>query len=204
MAFENLFIRTKRSIGSIELDAILSEAHSNRVSLSTNPIELGAEVTDNATIEPKRLKLVAQVTDTPLGLASIGQIIDSVTGLFGSATSKNLTRSASAYNAMVQLMELREPLQIQTKLKLYENMIITDLSTSQDKNTANVVLMNITLDEALIVESEVIKLNPEQLLAGSPRQQASSADRKGREEALDPSDTTKKSALKAITDWITD
>jgi hypothetical protein len=30
MAFENLFIRTKKSIGGIELDAVISETHTNQ------------------------------------------------------------------------------------------------------------------------------------------------------------------------------
>ena len=58
MAFENLFIRTKKSIGGIELDAVLTETHNNQVRLTKNPVELGADITDHAVIEPKRLNIV--------------------------------------------------------------------------------------------------------------------------------------------------
>jgi hypothetical protein len=202
MAFENLFIRTKKSIGAIELDAVLTETHSNQVRLTKNPVELGADITDHAVIEPKRLNIVAQVSDTPLGTAAFGQIVDLVTGLFGTSTSQNITRSNAAYNAMVQLMDQREPIQVQTKLRLYENMVITNLSTPQDKDSSRIALMTITLEEVLITQSQIVSLEPAQLKEGSPREQGSSADKRGRQEPVTPNETTNKSVLKSVTDWI--
>lgn len=202
MAFENLFIRTKKSIGGIELDAVISETHTNQIRLTKNPVELGADITDHAVIEPKKINIVAQVSDTPLGTAAFGQIVDLVTGLFGTATTTNITRSNAAYNAMVQLMEEREPIEVQTKLKLYQDMVITSLSVTQDKNTSRIVLMNISLEEVLITESQIVKLDPEQLQEGSAREQATSAEKKGRQEPVTPSETTNKSVLKSITSWV--
>ena len=203
MAFENLFIRTKKSIGGVQLDAVLSESHNNVVRLTTNPVEFGVDITDHAIIEPKKLNIVAQVSDTPLGAAAFSQIIDLVTGLFGTATTDNLTRSNAAYNALIQLQELREPIEVQTKLKLYENMIITGISTSQDKDTSRIVRMTIGLEEVFITESEVVQLDPAQLQEGSARQQGSSPDKKGRQESIDPNATTNTSVLKSVTDWVT-
>lgn len=202
MAFENLFIRTKKSIGGIELDAVLSETHNNQVRLTKNPVELGVDITDHAIVEPKKINIVAQVSDTPLGTAAFGQIVDLVTGLFGTATSQNITRSNAAYNAMVQLMEQREPIQVQTKLKLYEDMVITALSTTQDKNSSRIALMTINLEEVLITESRIVKLDPDQLEEGSAREQGSSPEKKGRQEPVSPNDTTNKSVLKSVIDWV--
>lgn len=202
MAFENLFVRTEKSLGGIQLDAVMTETHTNQIRLTKNPVELGADITDHAIIEPKRINIVAQVSDTPLGVAALGQIVDLVTGLFGTATSQNITRSNAAYNAMVQLMELREPIEVQTKLKIYSDMVITNITTTQDKNSSRIALMNISLEEVLISESQIVKLNADQLAEGSPREQGSSADNKGRQEPITPNDTTSKSALKSVTDWI--
>lgn len=201
MAFENLFIRTKKSIGGIELDAVLSETHNNKVRITKHPVELGADITDHAIIEPKIINITAQVSDTPLGAAAFGQIIDLVTGLFGTSTDNNITRSNAAYNAIIQLMEQREPIDVQTKLKLYENMLITNVSTTQDKATSRVVLITIALEEVIIVESETVQLESEQLEEGSVREQATSAEKKGRQEAVEPSEPTNKSVLKTIIDW---
>lgn len=202
MSFQKLFIRNKKAIGGIELDAVLVESHDNQVRLTKNPIELGANVTDHAVIEPKRIFITAQVSDTPLGLAAFGQIVDLVTGLFGTSTSQNITRSNAAYNAIVQLMELREPIEVQTKLRLYQNMIITNLAVTQDKDSSRIVLMNLTLEELLIVESQIVQLSSDQLESGSAREQGTSAEKKGRQEPVNPEESKEKSVLKSIDDWI--
>lgn len=202
MAFENLFIRTQKSLGGITLDAVITEAHTSTVRLTNNPVEFGADITDHAVIEPKVVNINAVVSDTPLGVAAFGQIVDLVTGLFGTATDGNITRSNAAYNALIQLQELREPIEVQTKLKLYTNMMITNIDTNQDKDSSRIVDMFITLKEVLIVESEIVQLSPEQLAAGSPTEQGSSAEKRGRQEQVTPTDATNKSVLKTVIDWV--
>ena len=203
MAFENLFIRTQKAIGDIQLDAVISESHTNEVSLTSNPVELGAEITDHAVVQPKQLNIVAQVSDTPMGLAAFGQIVDSVTGLFGTSTTDNITRSNAAYNALIQSQEEREPIEIQTKLKLYTNMIITNVSVQQDKNTSRIVRMSIDVQQVIITQSEIVQLSEDQLRAGSAKEQASPAEKSGRKEAAEPSADTNKSFAKILYDWLT-
>ena len=202
MSFENLFIRTEKSIGGIQLDAVISESHVNEVSLTSNPVEFGAEITDNAVTQPKKVNILAEVSDTPLGLAAFGQIVDLVTGLFGTSTTDNITRSNAAYNAIIQLQEEREPIEIQTRLKLYTNMIITNVSVQQDKNTSRIARMSIDLQQVIITESEVVPLTEEQLRAGSAKEQTSPAEKSGRKEATEPSAATNKSFAKIIFDWV--
>lgn len=202
MAFENLFIRTQKTLGGIQLDAVLSESHSTPMRLTTNPIELGADITDHAIIEPIELVLVVEVSDTPLGVAAFGAIVDLITGLFGTATTSNLTRSNAAYNALVQLKNAREPIQVQTRLRLYENMLITNIPITQDKNSSRIANMTINLTEALITESQIVQLTPEQLGQGSPTEQGSSPEQQGRQEPVIPTETTEKSVLKTVLDWV--
>jgi hypothetical protein len=202
MAFEQLFIRTQKSLAGVELDAVISETHNNNISLTKNPVELGTDITDHAIIEPKKISIVAQVSDTPLGTAALGEIVDSVTGFFGTSTSQNLTRSTAAYNAIKEIVEQREPIEVQTKLVLYTNMLITSLNITQDKDSSRVALMNITLEEVLITSSEIIQFDPDDLLEGQVREQASSAQKRGRQEAKAANDAVSKSALKSIVGWI--
>lgn len=202
MAFENLFIRTRRSIAGISLDGVLSEDHNNTVRLTRNPVELGTDVTDHAVIEPKKLTIVAEVSDTPIGAAALTQIVDNITGLFGSSTVESLTRSNTAYSAMLQLQEAREPIQVQTRLRLYDNMVITSLRTVQDKDTSRIVRMLIGLEEIIVTTSETIQLQPEQLQAGTTRQQASPQSKRGRQEPVEPAETVNRSVLKTVADWL--
>jgi len=202
MAFENLFIRTQKAIGGIQLDAVISESHVNEVSLTNNPVEFGAEITDNAVVQPKQINILAEVSDTPLGVAALGQIVDLVTGLFGTSTIENITRSNAAYNAVIQLQEEREPIEIQTKLRLYTDMVITKVTTIQDKDTSRIVRMSIDLQQVIITQSEIVQLSEDQLRAGSAREQASPAEKSGRKEATEPSAATNKSVLKTVIDWV--
>jgi hypothetical protein len=202
MAFENLFIRTQKTIGGIQLDAVISESHTNEVSLTSNPVELGAEITDHAVVQPKQLNIVGQVSDTPLRLAAFGQIVDPVTGLFGTSTSENITRSKAAYKDIVQLQKDREPVEIQTKLEFHDDMIITNVSVQQDKDTSRIVRMSIDLQQVIITESEVVQLTEEQLQAGSATEQASPAEKSGRKEAAEPSAATNRSFAKILYDWV--
>lgn len=201
MAFENLFIRTNKNLAGIQLDAVLSESHDNIIRVSKNPVELGADITDHAIIEPKRINLLAQVSDTPLGLAAGSEIIDSVTGLFGTSTEGNITRSNAAYNSLIQLMELREPIEVQTKLVLYSNMLISRIRTIQDKDSSRAVLLNIDLEEILITESEIVQLTSEQL-SGVTFEQGASSESSGRKEPVTPSNSVETSVLKTTADWI--
>ncbi len=198
MSFSDLFIRTKRSVGGVQLDAVISETHDNRVSLTTNPVEFGADITDHSFIEPKKIRIVGEVSDTPLGLAALGEIVDNISGLFGTATTDSQTRSVAAYNALVQLQETREPLQIQTKLRLYQNMIITRLSTTQDKDSSKIANMVIDLQEVNIVETQIISISPEQLESGDVRDQGTSANERGRLQPVEPDPEIGQSLLRSI------
>lgn len=83
MSLKKIFVRTPRSIGGVQLDAVLNEDHNNMVTITKNPVEAGTDITDHAIIQPKKLSVRGAVSDSPLGLAAFGQLVDSVTRLFG-------------------------------------------------------------------------------------------------------------------------
>ena len=99
-------------------------------------------------------------------------------------------------------MEDREVIEIQTKLEHYEDMIITNVSVQQDKNTSRIARMSIDLQQVIITESEVVPLTEEQLRAGSAKEQGSPAEKSGRKEATRPSAATNKSFFKILIDWV--
>lgn len=202
MAFENLFIRSKRTLGGIQLDAVISESHNNTVRVTTNPVEAGFEIADNAVNDPKQIAIEAVISDSPLGVAAFGQIIDLITGLFGTATARNLTRSNAAYNALVQLQEARQPITIQTRLTEYEDMVITSIQCTQNAQTSRITRLFITAQQLIITQSTLIGLSREQLFPGSPTEQGQSPENIGRKEPRPPSSATDRSTLKTLSDFI--
>lgn len=201
MAIQSLFIRSNKSIAGIQLDAVLVENHVSTVRTTKNPVEFGADVTDNSIVEPKSLTITAEVSDNPINGSSVGPIIDQ-DNRFGSATIPNITRSNAAYNALISFQENKEPTEVQTRLKQYSNMLITSIATIQDKDSSQIASMVIIMDEILILETEIIALSKDQLKAGSPQEQATSSDNKGRQEPKEPTDNDNKSVLKTVLDWI--
>jgi hypothetical protein len=200
MAFENLFIRTKRSIGGIQLDSIIREKHANEVRLTQNPIESGVDITDHAIVVPKKLQLEAIVTDSPLGVAAFAQIVDTITGLFGTSTSANTTRSQQAYLSLLALQDAREPIIITTRLVVYDNMVITKISVEQDKDTSQIVALFIDVEQVIITSSQIVAVSADNLPEGSTRDQASPPVDSGRQESADVPNST--SILKRVVDFI--
>lgn len=203
MSIQRLFIRSRRSLGGVEFDAVLREDHSNKISVTKNPVEFGADISDHAIIEPKSLTIIAEVSDNPLfDLGNIGAIIEPITNIFGSSTESNTTRTKAAYSTLTSFMESREPIEVQTKLKNYTDMLITNISTSQDKDTGQILNMSITIEEILITESETIEISSSQLEPGVTTQQAQSAEKPGRKEAKESTTDDNKSFINTVKDWV--
>lgn len=181
MAFDNLFFKVDRSIGGVALDGVIEEVHDNSIRLTQNPIENGVDITDHAIVLPKKLRVRAVVTDTPLRSAALTQIVDNITGLFGTSTSGNVTRSVNGYNAMVALMESREPITVVTRLVTYNDMLITSVGTSQDKDTSRAAFLNMELEQVVITSSEISATSSDNLAPDGTRRNASPEVNKGRQ-----------------------
>ena len=204
MSIENLFIRTRRRIAGVKLDGVIRENHSAPIRIKKNPVEWGVDITDHAIIEPVKISIEGIVSDTPLGFDAGIELLDSIDSLFGAATYQ--TRSQHAFNSLTFFKNEREPIDVQTGLKLYKNMLITDIKVSQDKDTSKAVFLSIDCEEIIIVQSEVVQIPADQLSAGVTTNQAQSNTKRGRQETttLADSSATKKSALKTLSGWVSE
>lgn len=201
MAFENLFIRTKRTLGGIQLDNVVFEEHEGSITLTRNPVEAGADITDHAIVQPDTLFIQGIVTDSPLGTAAFGALIDSISNLFGTSTSANLTRSQQAFEALTTLKNNAQPIDVTTKLKTYTNMMITTLSTSQDKDTSQILIINISLEEVILTESATLGLSESDLF-GSVAKSGSSIVDKGKQAVTQVAGSTSSSLLNTVSGWL--
>ena len=204
---ERVFIK-KSNIEGIEdeviaLDAVVEESHSLTARVTSNPIELGADVNDHVILEPTKIVIRGAVTDSPLGFAALSTIVDNINGLFGSSTSENLTRSQQAFQLIIDLWEEREPIEVQTGLKKYSDMIITNINSSQDKDTSKIAIMDITLQNVVVVESQVVILKSDNL-DEEVKEKAEEEVSEGRKEASQVTGSENTSVLKSITNFVGD
>jgi hypothetical protein len=56
-----IFIKTK--IGTIMLDAVVSESHTSDIDITDNPVESGATMTDHAVVRPKGVSIEGVIVD---------------------------------------------------------------------------------------------------------------------------------------------
>jgi hypothetical protein len=105
-AFGNLY-------GNIELDAALDENHEWSAEATSNPVEVGAPVTDHVIDQSDKLKIRGFVTDTPLT---------------SSPSLPQISRSQDVVDLLYELIKLKEPMTVYTKHKIYDDMVLTNVT----------------------------------------------------------------------------
>lgn len=166
-----------RSIGGFQFDATFQETHESVLQVTDNPVETGVVVSDHAFMDPLKVTISAGVSDVML--------TDNPSDQFASDGS----RSKKAYELLTQLQAAAEPFDVQTGLKLYKNMLCTSIRTSQDKDTANVLVFEACLREVITVETQIVKYPPRK------NKQATAKKQKGEKQGEQVTAVEKKQSL---------
>lgn len=137
------------------LDCHLDEVHESGVTTTENPIEGGAVSTDHATIMPK--------------VISIRGIVINYEPSGGGASD---ARMGNLYENLVSLQEQKQKATVRTKLKTYENMILTSVVASRSAEDQLELVMQ--FKEIITVEVEtvgglVVAPPPSTAPAGTPQ-----------------------------------
>lgn len=171
-----------RSMGGLVFDAVFEETHQSDLEVTDNPVETGVVVSDHAYMNPLSVTLSAGVSDVVLNQIN-------TTDAFASDAS----RSKKAFELLTDLQKKAEPFDLQTGLKLYKNMICKSIRTSQDKDTANVLVFEATLREVLIVYTQAVKYPPRK--TGGTKRQAGAKKDKGEQQGKEVTDQKQKASL---------
>ncbi len=120
-------IRPLRMIGEITVDVILNESTTDTLTITKQPVQQGASITDHAYMEPT---------------------VFTATMLF----RDNLTKSLSKiYKELQELQMSRVPFNIVTPKRIYSSMLISTLSQVTDKSTENCLSITMSCQEVIIV-----------------------------------------------------
>ncbi len=171
-----------RSMGSFVFDAVFEETHEADLEVTDNPVETGVVVSDHAFMKPLRLSISAGVSDTPLAAVTDDPF------------ASDAGRSRRAFEVLTELQRRAEPFAVQTGLKLYENMVITSIRTSQDKDTSGALFFTASLREVIIVYTQVVTYPPRK--AGATKRQAGPKKDKGEQQGKEVTNESKKKKLR--------
>ena len=103
-------------------DCIHRAAHAVRVRPSDNPVQTGSAITANVVLEPARITLEIGMSDA----------LDSYsTGMWTGDPSK----SVSAFQTMLEILNSRQLLTLSTRLATYENMLLESVEATEESRT---------------------------------------------------------------------
>ncbi len=186
-------------IGTIQIDAVSEEEHSLRSEVTENPVEEGAQISDHVQLQALELRIDGVVSDSPLRFGAISSVLNAgqtISQLFGTTKA-----SIDAYNEMVRLWKSRQPFNVLTSLRRYENMVFQEVSIPRRAATGNAIHFSATLREIRIAKTSAT-LNLSQLSDDSKNIAAKLLDLGARLTEVIPISSPLSAASSAITDPI--
>lgn len=140
-------ILIKTNIAGYFFDGFMNVDHSFKTTVTSHPVQTGANISDHAYDEPAEVSMTIIMSDTKS---------DKVAGQFAGIS---YTRSVAAFNILRELQKQRIPLQVHTRLQTYKNMLITSLSVSDSITTLNGLEASVTMEEILVSNIKTVKIS---------------------------------------------
>lgn len=169
-------IYVKTNIGGWFFDAFLRVDHTSRLSITSHPVQTGANISDHAFLEPQELNIEIGMSDV-------------ATSLINGQFSEGWSRSVTAYQVLKELQKQRIPVQVMTRLGLYQNMLIEVISAPDNYQTLFGLRATVTLKEIIVASVTTVKV--------SSRPQITGATNRGTQEAISPAESVLRSMAKA-------
>lgn len=116
-----------RSFGPITVQVVINESASDVLTITKQPVQQGATITDHAYKEPTTLSMQLLFRDN----------------LF--------TSLSKIYQELLDLQIERAPFDVITPKRVYSSMLISSLSQTTDKNTENCLSVSISFQEIILV-----------------------------------------------------
>ncbi|MCW7550545.1 hypothetical protein OO184_22090 [Photorhabdus sp. APURE] len=154
-----LFQQQTRSFGTESMllvpSVVIAEKHTDALEITEHPVEIGAAVCDHAYKKPSEITM-------ELGFAGGGSLLDFVdTSKIG--LSMGLSPKET-YQKILDLQELREPFNVITGKRTYENMLIKAIEVTTDRHSENVLLCTLTLREVIITSTQKVQVAQKEVM----------------------------------------
>lgn len=131
-----------REIGTITVQTIIDEQTSDVLTVTKQPVQQGASITDHSYKEPTTLSMrILAKNDATFG-AQVSALVDTFSG----------GGLSDLYKTFQDLQSERVPFDIITPKRVYSNMLMTVLRLVTDKATENCLSLEMSFQEVIIVQ----------------------------------------------------
>lgn len=151
---QTILLRQGRNIGGILPNVTISEQHTDTLTITDHPVELGAQISDHAYKMPSELVMQVGWSDSSLALTGVISGIVSGTLLSGSA----IQSVRDVYKQLLALQESRIPFDVVTGKRSYRNMLIRSIAVTTDQATEAALMATVTMRQVIIVETSTTAL----------------------------------------------
>lgn len=161
---QDILIRAGRSIGDIKGYTVINETTNDTLTITKQPVQQGASITDHAYKEPTSFS-------TNIYLADNQSLL--FTNPFSSTNPL-----ATLYKKLLDLQNSRETFEVVTPKRKYPSMLIASLTMTTDKNTENCLAINATLQEVIIVNISTVAISRDKQILSQATAKTENAGRK--------------------------
>ena len=146
-------------LDTLEMDLTASEDYTTAVEWSQHPVEDGADITDNASLQLDTATLAGVITATPIvgGDASVDRL-------------------EQADQILTRLIKARQPLQIITGLRVLDGYVATSLTISRSQTTGQTFTFTLDVQELRTVEAQFTEVPPAPVRADKKAEAGAAVD----------------------------
>lgn len=187
------------NVVGLDPDLSQNESHQFRTRVTKNPVEDGGTITDHIFNDPEIINISAFVSDDPVRLFSgIRDVVSnniSRSQFRDRITGAGTTRSIDAFGVLLDLRNNKSVITLQTGLKQYDDMVITNITVNRNARNGKSLTFDITLEHIEKVKVQTVSV-PADILAAPVKDTAQSKVDTGNQTA------DSKTVLKAFTDGV--
>ena len=143
----NAMLYSKTNIDGYFFDAVTKVDYEHTLSVTSHPVQTGANITDHSYMEPKKISMTVCMSDV-------------MVSRYGSQFSGSWSRSRKGWDILVKLQENRVPVSVLTRLGRYDNMVIISLKQSDENSKDNTALhADVILQEVIMARLGYAKVS---------------------------------------------
>lgn len=192
-----LFSDKDYRLGELSIDAVIKEGHELKAKVSEHPTESGASFGDHVSLEPVSLQIEGIISNTPMTLIGL----TAVRSLDNYIHNRSNDRAAEAFKKLEAIFAQREPINIVTSLKDYDNMVLESLSIERAGETRESLHFRATAKQIRIVEQATIAIPEPKPESAKPKKNLGKQDTKPASAELSKRTAEKSSLLSALFNW---